>query len=316
MKMSEIQKLISGKEFSVDPSKGQTLPDFLRSLGIDPGSIYQELEMEGQFVDTHQDISWSNANVNLHSHSFTELLFCRNTCGAEYLVEGQRYRLQAGDIILVPPGVSHRPLLPETMTEPYTRDVLWISTEFTRTMQEIFPHDRLYKLTGIRMLRTAGTKWEYLGDLFRRGVQESERKQPGWEAAVVGNSLQLAVHLFRALQEKSGGKLQAEKPELLDRVLRYIEKNYSRRITLEETARHFYVSQSTISQQFREKMNVSFYRWVTQRRLIAAKSLIGEGVLLEQVGEQVGFSDYSAFYRAFRQEYGISPRQYRKLQEQ
>ena len=37
--------------------------------------------------------------------------------------------------------------------------------------------------------------------------------------------------------------------------------------------------------------------------------------MLEQVGEQVGFSDYSSFYRAFKQEYGISPRQYRKLQE-
>ena len=30
---------------------------------------------------------------------------------------------------------------------------------------------------------------------------------------------------------------------------------------------------------------------------------------------RVGFSDYSSFYRAFKQEYGISPRQYRALQE-
>ena len=219
VKMSEIGKLTKGLDFSNVPEDRRNLPDLLRSLGLDPGSLYQELEMDSRFVNTHRDVSWNNASVNLHSHNFAEILYCCNTCGAEYLVESERYRLQQGDVILVPPGISHRPLLPETMTEPYTRDVLWISTEFTRTMQEIFPDDRLYRLTGIRMLRTAGTKWEYLGDLFRRGVQESERKQPGWEAAVVGNSLQLAVHLFRALQEKSGGKLQAEKPELLDRVL-------------------------------------------------------------------------------------------------
>ena len=60
-------------------------------------------------------------------------------------------------------------------------------------------------------------------------------------------------------------------------------------------------------------MGVSFYRCVTQRRLIAAKQLIAEGTILEHVGRQVGFSDYSTCYRAFKQEFGISPRRYRKM---
>ena len=62
-------------------------------------------------------------------------------------------------------------------------------------------------------------------------------------------------------------------------------------------------------------MGISFYRCVTQRRLIAAKKLIEADISLESTAEQVGFSDYSTFYRAFKQEYGISPRQYRSLQE-
>jgi AraC-like DNA-binding protein len=63
-------------------------------------------------------------------------------------------------------------------------------------------------------------------------------------------------------------------------------------------------------------MGVSFYRCVTQRRLISAKSLIEQEIPLEDVGRRVGFSDYSTFYRAFKKEFGISPRQYRKLQHQ
>ena len=69
-----------------------------------------------------------------------------------------------------------------------------------------------------------------------------------------------------------------------------------------------------MTQTFRNRMGVSFHRCLTQRRLIAAKTLIAEGIAMEEIGRAVGFSDYSTFYRAFRQEYGISPRQYRGLQ--
>lgn len=61
-------------------------------------------------------------------------------------------------------------------------------------------------------------------------------------------------------------------------------------------------------------MGISFYQCVTQNRLIASKTLIEQNIALETVAEQVGFNDYSSFYRAFKQEYGISPRQYRKMQ--
>ena len=61
-------------------------------------------------------------------------------------------------------------------------------------------------------------------------------------------------------------------------------------------------------------MGISFYQCVTQKRLIASKALIEQNLALESVAERVGFNDYSSFYRAFKQEFGISPRQYRKIQ--
>jgi AraC-like DNA-binding protein len=184
---------------------------------------------------------------------------------------------------------------------------MWASQEFIASMT-IFPKDP-------QLLRTAGTRWEFIAEMFRNGVRESEQQQLGWEQAVLGNSIQILVNIRRASEDRTAAPMRVEQPELLDQVLAYVEEHLSQKITLADVAKHFWVSQSTISQTFRNKMGVSFYRCVTQRRLIAAKTLILRGLPLEQVNEKVGFADYSTFYRAFKQEFGISPRQYRKLQE-
>jgi len=286
----------------------------MRLMGLDPNAIYQELEMSSRFVDTHSDTSFSNTTVQLHSHDFYEILCCTNNCGAEYLVGSRRYRIQKGDIIFVSPGVSHRPILSNLTAEGYKRDVLWLSTEFVRGIVDAFPEWSNAEKRSTDLLRTAGTRWEFLAELIHRGVAEGEKAQAGWETAVVGNAMVIVANLYRAFHDKNTKPLKAEKPELLDRVMAYIDEFYMKSVTIGDIAQRFYVSQSTISHLFKEKLGVSFYHCVTQRRLIAAKELIARGEFLETVGEQVGFSDYSSFYRAFKREYGISPRQYRKLQ--
>ena len=311
MKLSIIRDL--SKRFSppTTPEELQKIQETLRAEGIDPLDFYQELEMSDPYVETHRDISYSNAQLNLHSHTFYELLYCTNDCGAEYLVGADRYRLQKGDIVFVPPGISHRPLLPDRMTEPYERYVLWISQEFVDTYTSVF---NMEKKDGYgTLLRTGGTKWELLGGYFRRGVWEAENQAAGWRAAVIGNTITLLTLMGRSIQERTASVLKAEKPDLLNEVLAYIELHLSEKITLEETAKHFYVSVSTITQLFRQKMGTSFYRCVTQQRLIAAKVLINEGKTLEDVSRAVGFADYSSFYRAFKKEYGITPRQFTQL---
>ena len=284
-------------EVSTNPRKQI---EHLQKLGLEPGTLYQELEMESRYVDTHRDTSFSNSQVNLHSHTFYEVLYCRITSGAEYLVGAERYQLQPGDVVIIPPGISHRPLLPPVMPEPYTRDVLWISLEFLSGMRSMFVDEHLLTATGPQLIRTAGTRWEFLGELFRQGVQEAESRDVGWEAAVAANTIQIIVSLRRAILARTAKQLKAEKPELLDQAMAYIESHLQEKLSPGEVARHFYVSESTISQLFRKKMGVSFHRCVTQRRLIAAKSLIEQGLRMEEVGQQVGFSDYSTFYRAFR----------------
>ena len=68
--------------------------------------------MSSRFVDTHRDVSQGGDGVQLHSHTFYEMIYCTGG-STQYLLGTQRYRLLHGDIVLIPPGVSHRPLLAE-----------------------------------------------------------------------------------------------------------------------------------------------------------------------------------------------------------
>ena len=314
MKLSMLREISRRFSAPTNQEEYQKLKEQLWLEGIDFQNFYQELEMSAPMAETHRDESFTNATITLHSHAFYEMLFCRTSDGVEYLVGADRYRLQAGDIVLVAPGVSHRPLLPESMAVPYKRDIIWFSQELVGQFSQMLPDSRLAQPhPEVVFLRTKGTKWDFLGEMFRSGVKEAERGKPESDGIVLGNTIMILSQIARALEETSTVQLKAEKPELLDKVMAYIEANLAKRITLEETARHFYISVSTVTQLFRQKMGTSFYRCVTQRRLIAAKQLISEGISLESVAEQTGFSDYSAFYRAFKKEFGISPRQYRNL---
>ena len=313
MKLGELRKLAQAMPELQGAQLQQWVQTQLVEMGLDPNAIYQELEMTSRYVDTHRDVSWSNSQVQLHSHTFYELLYCCNSCGAEYMVGSERYRLQRGDILFVPPGVSHRPLLPENMAEAYERYVLWLSPEFLELYAATFPAQLSRMKRQADLLRTAGTPWESIGAQFAAGVSEAEQQKDGWESAVIGSTLLLLTQLRRATLERSVYTPAAEKPVLLDQLAAYVEKHYAEPINLNHIAKRYFVSVSTVTHLFKDKLGVSFYRYVTQRRLIAAKTLIEKGVSMQSIAPKLGFQDYSGFYRAFKQEYGISPRQYKDL---
>ena len=101
------------------------------------------------------------------------------------------------------------------------------------------------------------------------------------------------------------------KSAMMKKITAYVDAHLHERITLKIVATHCGVSVSTVTQLFQKQADETFHDFVTKRRMVMADSLIREGIPLEQVGKMVGYQDHSTFYRAFRQYFGISPREYR-----
>ena len=66
MKRYELQQLAQQKIDLQGLQQQRWLQQRMAELGMDPNTIYQELEMTSRFVDTHRDTSYSNAQMQPH----------------------------------------------------------------------------------------------------------------------------------------------------------------------------------------------------------------------------------------------------------
>ena len=312
MKINQIHELAAILHRSNAPENIAYVKKKLTEMGLTLTDLFQQMEMLNSYVDAFRDEGYADISSPIHSHGFWEIVYCHSNCGAEYLIGTIRYQLQRGDIVLIPPGVSHASLRRKDAAEPYRGYALWISADCINSLRETFPFLLNTQRKGV-LLRTSGTVWEFLGGFFQATAGEAERRESGWEAVVIGNTIIILTQITRAIADHSTSAQPIEKPELLEQILAYIEGYLSEKITLEDVANRFWVSQSTVAHLFTKKMGISFYKYVMQRRLTEAKNLIIENMSIEKVCTQVGFNDYSAFYRAFRKEYAMSPQQFRRI---
>lgn len=273
------------------------------------GLVHNE-ELSADYVRASRETDRPSDPVLPHSHPFFELAYVRSGPELEYAIGPDRYRIRPGDVLFIPPEVPHGAVFARGCAAFVTRDVLWLSPHFLNRMAQMQRNLRLYGSREVRLFRPSAEAAAQIGDLFDRGIREQQAQELGWEAMLVGSTMILFSQLTRALVDASVLIPREDRPELLLRVMDHIETHLAEKLTLEDTAARFDVSKSTLTQLFRKKLDISFYAYLTKRRLTVAKGLIARGMPLEQVGKQVGFREHSAFYRAFRQEYGISPREY------
>lgn len=286
---------------------------YIQENGINIASLHQELEMSSAYANIHGDITYKKTSISLHSHSFYEVIFCRASDRVEYLVGSRHYRLTAGDIIIVAPGTGHTPILPDDMQYPYERDILWVNSDFMKKIVELFPESRIEKMRDVLLLRTKGTPYAYIGDFFADGTKETINQKIGYDKIVAANALLIISHILRALIEGKSKEFEPEKPTMINALIEHIEGHLDEKLNLDEVAAAFYISRGTVNKIFRESLDTTFYKFVTQRRLILAKVLMSEGESLDLVSSKCGFTDYSTFYKAFKKEFGISPREYKKI---
>ena len=110
-------------------------------------------------------------------------------------------------------------------------------------------------------------------------------------------------------------KTSARQPayeEKTDKIFEYIEKNYQRKITLEDAADYMYMAPASFSRFFSRAAGITFVKYVTGIRLQhALTDLMSSDLSISDIAYKNGFGSVSQFNKQFKLFYHMSPHEYK-----
>lgn len=245
-----------------------------------------------------------------HTHVYYELLYVQ--AGAVLLnVRGIERRLNAGSLVFLNPFDEHATrlcsgtyrryylLIPPMQLQSFCRDTHLLSV--FRFRQDTFPH----------VLETGADKprfdtcFDLLHQLAQRGGTLVEEEV---EAL-------LTLLLLLANDKRPDMFLPAFADELLPmgEILDELDQHFAQPFSLQALAQRYHVSPGCLSSHFNRCVGMRPMQYVTLSRLTQARALLMQTELpVMEVAHRCGYRDVSSFVCRFREEFGITPLQFRR----
>ena len=267
-------------------------------------------ESRGYLLDDYKVFHLSEpqqGKIEYHYHAFCKLLLLRSGSGG-YWVDGQRYTLQAGDVVLIGSHRVHRPDFEANV--PYERIIIYISPEFLRResvagcdLEGVFSGD------GGHILRL---EEEQRRKLFRLAAQlERELSGEAYGRVILCNGMLLRLLVEIGREQESRPSVQASpltpRTGRIAEMLRYIEAHLAEDLSIDLLAQEFYISKYHMMRLFRQETGQSIHDYLTDRRLLRARDLIAQGISATESCFRSGFRSYSSFTRAYNRRFGTTP---------
>ena len=242
--------------------------------------------------------NWFNIQ---HSHDFCEILYVAGGAG-EAILEGKKFRLAPGDLVVVNPGTLHEE-----------------RSDAKAPLRLIFLAIRDFAVPGLpagclsqekyRVLSCG--EYQYKMDIYLRELLQETSSQIEFyqeiSQGLVSALLVLVMRLIRINPEDEAALSQE-----CQKIKEYLDQNFTSLITLDSLSETVYISKHYLSHLFKEQTGVSPIKYLTSKRMEKACELLSETELpVSEVSKAVGYENPLYFSQVFKRVYGISPVKYR-----
>lgn len=245
--------------------------------------------------------------VDYHYHEFYKLLFFVSGSGG-YFVEGKRYSLTPGDIVLIGKQCVHRPEFENHI--PCERMIIYIAPEFLEResslncdLTDCFSKEYDHVLRPNERMRQM--LFSFASDI----EQELSSNNYGREILSTGMLLRLLVEIARSIRHKEVQKPapMLPKSKRMQDIVHYLDAHLTEDISIDALSEKFYLSRYHMMRRFREETGTTIHAYLSDHRLMLARDLIGQGVPATDACFRCGFGSYSSFSRAYGKFFGTTP---------
>ena len=234
-----------------------------------------------------------------HFHKNVEFLFV--TKGTQHaMIAGENIVAEAGDILCVDTFEPHS-FANDKGVEGY---VLVVSLWYLNCFQKLFENQRF-----LRVMNDKEKNAEIISFIKEWKAQYRKEcyQEDAYEIFVDANRLFLML-------KNAYGTIPRQKHNnqsvILD-ILNYLEQNYREKITVKEIAKHFGYTKEYCSQIFNYYMGESFRSYLNRIRVYKFQELYrerGANTSIIHLAFECGFGSQSTFYRAYKDVFGINPK--------
>lgn len=251
---------------------------------------------DGQYFNFHRDTqpeAQDEPFCPMHYHNLFEIYFIMEG-NCEYFIGGRSYRLEPGDLVLIPEGVIHNTAYKNA---GHSRLLINCSRRFIPT--RAIPSGHLYRNKNIV---------DKIHEIFLTIEQECAHPDR-WSEDTISCCMKLLFILLA--RNPNTYTVPQDGNKIVTRAAAYLQQNFSSDVTLEELARFSAVSPEHFSRLFKRETGVGFREYLNLLRLQRAEQLLKQqrDLSVSQIAAECGFGDSNYFSVKFKKMYGISPKQ-------
>lgn len=226
-------------------------------------------------------------------------------------VEQQCFHLKRGDLLIIRPGEYHRPITLdnsdyERITMNLHESLLQHLSSERSNLSAVF---RNYPKNTACFLPLSPEQLEQFLSLTGQIKELLHSNAFGADILIQACLLQILVFVNTAFQSVENTTPNIM-PKLIRDLLRYIDDNLNKKITLETLEQKFFLNGTHLSRQFKKHTGLTLRSYILERRISRARSLLANDLSITEVCHQSGFSDYANFIRSFTKATGMPPGKY------